>query len=592
MTKKTKKNDATRFKGLTKASIIAISVDILLISLKYLLANITGNPVLLADVLHSTGDLAITLSVMISIFINYKFPNNSVARHAEGIAALFISFFLILGSTNLIWGVISQESASYLLNNDIKLVVAIAGISVAMAIAFYMSRYKKMIGEKFNSFAFKAESTHTYSDFLTSFGVWATLIFGYFGVHFEKVTTVLVGLVVIKIGFSLLFQSLTFFDLKEIVKFIEKISNLLKDKVISFYRKIEFALLKETKDEVGKVFHYIEDEWIVKNKWKLLRWNLIFIVLLYFGTGFYFVLPSQSGLNFILGRNVGKVESGMHYNLPTPVGSITIVDTESILRVESGFRLNENFKGKEPDIYLWELSHSIGKITKVPTESISLTGDENIVDANFLCYYKVSDPSLYSLKTENAKEVLRNIFTYEIHAVLAHNFLEEILTSARGKVQKEIKENLIAALQKIEIGVEIINVYLLEAHPPIEVVPKYRAVASAREKKDEIIFKSETYVNDLLPKSRGESESLIIRAEAYSVEKMNLAKGETQNYNLRQRYFSYGVDINKTRMWWENVENVLKGKSIYILPKDIKKRFYSSDGKSKKKSSNPEGFDK
>ena len=591
MTKNNKKESIDRFKGLTKASILAISVDILLISLKYILANLTGNPVLLADVLHSSGDLAITLSVMVSIFINFKFPNNKFARHAEGIVALFIAFFLILGSSNLIIGVLFDSSSSYVLNNDIELVIAIAGITIAIAVTFYMSLYKRRIGEKFNSFAFKAESKHTFSDFLTSLGIWVTLIFGYFGIHFEKFTTLIVGLIVIKIGFSLFFQALKFFDLNEIINFLEKIIKIIYEKLEHLLLKLEFVLFSDLKKIIKNIPTYFDEKWVFENKFKIIKWNIIFIILLYLGTGFYLVKPSQTALNFIFGTNNGKDGVGIHYNFPKPIGQVKIVDSELVLRVESGFRFNEKFAGVEPDINLWELSHSNGKIIKNSSESISLTGDENIVDSNFLCYYKIKNSLLYSMKIENSKEILRNILTFEIHSTLAHHKIEDILTSARGKIQLEIKNRMIKALTKIDLGVEILNVYMLSVHPPIEVVPKYRAVASAREKKDEIIFKSETYVNDLLPKSRGKSKASIINAELYAVQRLNLAQGETTNYNLRQRNFNYGIAINRSRMWWENVEKVLKGKSIYILPHDIKKRFYSTDRINSKKNSLG-GFDK
>ena len=56
----------------------------------------------------------------------------------------------------------------------------------------------------------------------------------------------------------------------------------------------------------------------------------------------------------------------------------------------------------------------------------------------------------------------------------------------------------------LSMGVDILRVNLQEAHPPVEVIPQYRDISSAREKMDEIIHKASAYANDLIPRSRGE----------------------------------------------------------------------------------------
>ncbi len=395
-----------RFKSLVKASLIAIAADILLVSLKYFLAKITGNPVLFADALHSAGDFAVTFSVLLSIIVNYKFKDNKLAIHAEGIVALFISFFLIFGSIQLLIGVLTESSNYLFLTNDVKLVVAIAGIFIAMVIALYMSRFKKQIGEKYNSFAFIAEGEHTYSDFFTSFGVWVTLILGFFGIHLEKFMTFFVGLLVLRIGLSLFVKSLLFFNLN--------LKELIFDKIYSFIsgqfsREIDFLKIKiisRFKEVLSFIKTIFNEEWIVDNRWKILKYNIALIAVLYIFTGFYMILPSQRGIEFVFGSFSENSEAGLHYSLPIPFGNKIIVDTGMTLRVESGFRTNWDFKGKEPDTYLWEFAHSAGKMKKVTGESITITGDENIVDANFLCYYRIKDPVLYSMKIDNAKEIL------------------------------------------------------------------------------------------------------------------------------------------------------------------------------------------
>ena len=130
---------------------------------------------------------------------------------------------------------------------------------------------------------------------------------------------------------------------------------------------------------------------------------------------------------------IEKNGPGLHYHLPKPAGNALLVDTASIIQLESGFRTDMNYRGKEPEMYLWENMHNEGRYTKVPEEALTIAGDENLIDVNFICYYKITDPVQYALNIENAHETLRNLFVYEIHSLCAQYSLDDLLSSKRGE---------------------------------------------------------------------------------------------------------------------------------------------------------------
>jgi membrane protease subunit HflK len=582
---------SVRFKALVNASFLAIGADIFLVLLKYFLSRITGSAVLVADALHSGGDLAITLTVLTSIIVNHSFKKNKWAKHAEGIVALLISFVLIFGGFKVIFNVFVKGGTKYSLTSGIPLVIAFLGISIACAIAIKMSHFKRKIGEKHNSIAFIAEGMHTYSDFFTSLGVWLTLFLGYFSIHIERIMTFIVGVFILRIGINMSVKAISFFNLPELLSsyFKKKLSeetqrNLKRilERFVQVFKRIGSILTQ-------KIF--FPDDWFLKNKKKLILSNMLLVIMLYTGTGFYNILPYQTGVKLLFGEVVDINPPGLHFHLPKPFGNVIKVDTQVIARVESGFRTNWNYKGVEPEAYLWEFTHTEGKFLKVPEEAVTLTGDENLIDTNFLCYYRIIDPVKYGFNCENSHEIIRSLFCYEVHTVLAHYNLDVLLTLNRGKVQRELIKNMKKAVQRIPVGVEILNVYMREAHPPIEVVPEYRAVASAREQKNEIIHKANAYANDLLPRSRGKAEVEILESYAFAIEKVDIANGKTQSFLLKNRNFSKYKSVNKVRLWWETVEKVFKDKFIYILPIKTKRRIYSSETKNKIKDVKSEKYE-
>ena len=566
-------NDSQRVKALVKASFCAMGVDILLISIKYSLACLTQNAVLLADALHSGADFAVSFVVLLSILVKYIFHGSRKARNAEAFVALLISLLLLFGSYEMFLYVWNSDPSKFLLISDIPLIIAFTGISAILIITLKMSEYKKRIGVRYHSDAFSAEGEHTFSDFLSSVSVWLTLLLGYFGIHIERVITFLIAIVVLNIGVRLIFRSLKSVGLKFglLSAIVDKVHTDVVGRLRDLKKRYSSAL------ERFNLKVILLPSLIIRKIRPWICFNILLILLLYLGTGLYIVSPYQTGLELLFGKVVEKNPPGLHFHLPKPLGKALIVDTSVMIRLESGFRTDMKYSGEEPDMYLWENMHSQGRYAKVPEEALAIAGDENLIDINFICYYLVTDPVQYSLNIENAHETLRNLFVHEIHLICGQYPLDELLTAERNEIQDDLLDRMKITANNLSMGVDIRKIYMQEVHPPIEVVAQYRDISSAREKKDEIIHKASAYSNDLVPRSRGESIAIVLDSKAYADEKMNNAQGETESYILREQNFIKYKNIQKTRMWWETVEKVLKGKALYILPSKAQRRFSGND---------------
>jgi membrane protease subunit HflK len=572
-------SDSQRVKGLIKASFLAMGVDILLVSIKYSLAYLTKNAVLLADALHSGADFAVSFIVLLSILVKYTFQGSKRARNAEALVAFLISLLLLFGSYEMFLYVWNNDSSKFILSADIPLIIAFTGISIVLLITLRMSQYKKRIGEKYDSDAFSAEGDHTFSDFLSSASVWITLLLGYFGIHIARVITFLIGVAVLHIGIRLFYRSLKTFGIE--FRLLSKITDKIHTDIINRLRNI-----KEQYARFLEKLHFkalFLPGLITKKMRAWICLNIFLILFLYVGTGFYVVLPYQTGLELLFGKVIEKNGPGLHFHLPKPLGNALAIDTSAMIRLESGFRTDMNYTGKEPEMYLWENMHNQGMYTKVPEEALSIAGDENLIDVNFICYYLITDPVQYALNIENAHETLRNLFVYEIHAICGQYSLDDLLTSERSKMQQQLLSRMKHTTNTLSLGVDIQRVYLQEVHPPIEVIPQYRNISSAREKKDEIIHKASAYSNDLVPRSRGEATAMILDSKAYADEKLNNAQGETESYRLRERYFSKYKAVQESRLWWETTEKVLKDKVLYILPSKAERRFSENEEKKMKR---------
>lgn len=567
-------SDLTRCQALISTSILAIGVDLLLISFKYLLGSLTGSSVLFADALHSGGDLAVSVIVLCSILVHYAFKDADWAKYVESLVALQISFLLALRSLTVIARTVSYEAGFFRLNRDIHLFIAIGGTSIVVVVIFAMSRFKRRIGEQYASFAFIAEGMHTKSDFFTSVGVWLTLFLSYFNVHLERIATLCVGLAVFHISVRLFFQAVNALTVvPKCMAWMRCHTPLaVKRRFLPLRDRFRSAMtrLRALRDRIPD----LNEDWIVRQKYRIISGNVLLLVLLYIGTGLYSVQPHQTGLELFLGQVTEQNAPGLHIHAPAPFGAVVPVDTTLTGRIENGFRTVIDLRGEEPEAYLWEFSHTEGRYRKVQDEAIALTGDEMLIDANCLCYYRISDPVQFALQTANAREILRSLFSHEIQKEFRQYRLDDMLSSKRKELQNILLGNMRRAVTELPLGVEILSVYMREAHPPVEVVPSYRAVASSRENKIEIIHTAHTYANAILPLSRAQSDAAVAKAYGDAAERFLAARAETDAFLAKQQVFDATEAVQRIRLWWETLEKSLKGKTLMILPQGTRRGVY------------------
>ncbi len=117
---------------------------------------------------------------------------------------------------------------------------------------------------------------------------------------------------------------------------------------------------------------------------------LVAVVLaVWLASGFYIVDAKQRGVVFTFGKYTELTNPGLRWRLPFPFQSQEIVNLSSVRTVEVGYRNNVK--------------------TKVPKESIMLTGDENIIDIQFAVQYTVKDPLDYLFNNKQPDETVRQV---------------------------------------------------------------------------------------------------------------------------------------------------------------------------------------
>ena len=107
----------------------------------------------------------------------------------------------------------------------------------------------------------------------------------------------------------------------------------------------------------------------------------IVFALIWGATGFYRVNPQQQGVVLRFGEWVRTSPPGLHYHLPFPIESVLRPEVTRDNRIEIGFRDVTGNSSSRRDI--------------AKDESQMITGDENIVDIDFVVFWRISDAGEY-----------------------------------------------------------------------------------------------------------------------------------------------------------------------------------------------------
>ena len=280
------------------------------------------------------------------------------------------------------------------------------------------------------------------------------------------------------------------------------------------------------------------------------------LVLLWLLSGIYIVNPDEQGVIRRFGKRVKVVGSGPHWHLPFPIEKVDTPKVTEIKRMEIGFR---TIHPGPPAQY-----------RKIPRESLMLTGDENIIDAQIIVQYKIKDAVAYLFNVRGQEELVKDAAEATLRQVVGRRKIDEALTEQKGEIQDETREKLQELLDGYDLGVTVNLVKFQAVSVPKEVDAAFKDVASAREDKERLVKEAEAYRNDVIPKARGNAEKLVKEAEAYKVERVKRALGDAERFVEVLKEYRKAKKVTEARLYIETMEKILPGLTKYVVQTDGK----------------------
>jgi len=276
------------------------------------------------------------------------------------------------------------------------------------------------------------------------------------------------------------------------------------------------------------------------------------LVAIWLASGFYRVEPAEQGVVLRFGAWDRTTQPGLNWHFPTPIESVLTPEVTRVNRVEVGFR-STNEAGRD------------GANRDVPNESLILTGDENIVDINFVMLWQIKDAGEFLFNIRDPEQTVKAVAESVMREIIGETPFAEATTEARGQIEVQAREQVQATLDAYGAGILINQVQLQKVDPPGEVIDAFRDVQRAQADRERAQNEAETFANDILPRARGEAERLVQESQAYRQEVVADAEGDAQRFLAVYNEYAKAPDVTTRRIYLETMEQVLRDMNKVVI---------------------------
>jgi len=271
-------------------------------------------------------------------------------------------------------------------------------------------------------------------------------------------------------------------------------------------------------------------------------------LLIWLGLGtFYTVQPNEVALNLVFGRYTGRALPGLNTNWPWPVGAVIKLPVQDQQITEVGYRDDGR--------------------SDVPSESLMLTGDKNIVNVHFRVNWRIdsASPEDFAFNVLNPRETVKAVAESIMREVVGLKTIDGILTSDRKAMEPDAQARMQKALDAYKVGVHVEQVQLQLVDAPAQVVSAYRDVTAAQQNAQQAVNDADTYANRIKPEAEGDASRIIAEAEAYKQQSVLEAQGQTARYAQVYAQYKKAPEVTRERLYLETMEKVLGGMSKTML---------------------------
>ena len=266
--------------------------------------------------------------------------------------------------------------------------------------------------------------------------------------------------------------------------------------------------------------------------------------------GFFFrVEKDEQGVVMRFGQYVRWEPAGLHFRLPYPIEEIEKPKVTERKKTEIGSLTSQSGNSSQT----------------IPAESLMLTGDENIVDINFVVFWRIEKAADYLFNIKRPDQTVKDVAESAMREVVGRSKVGDVLAPGREPIELGVQALMQKILDSYGAGVRIMEVKIQQAQAPAPVRAAFDDVVAAAQDRDRAQNEAQREANRIIPEARGEAERIIQAAEGYKTQTVAEATGQTSRFLKVFEEYKKAPDVTRRRIFLETMERVLSGTDKIIL---------------------------
>lgn len=284
----------------------------------------------------------------------------------------------------------------------------------------------------------------------------------------------------------------------------------------------------------------------------------LILFVLWCATGVFQVGATQLGIVMRFGEAKQIASPGLRYHLPYPIEDVILAEVTSSRKVEVGYSTDDSFRRTAE--------------TPNASESMMLTGDENIIEVSFDVMWQV-DPTRVKDFVFNLKDpatTVKAVAQSAMREVIGQTTIQTAITSGRTEIEQKTMDLIQKNLDQYQTGIQVTQINLRGAMPPTEVADSFQDVTRARSDKETKINQAETYRNKVIPEAEGQSAKMMQEAAAYKAQIVNQANGNASRFISVYQSYQNAREVTARQMYLDTMETVLKDANKIVVDPNLK----------------------
>jgi membrane protease subunit HflK len=268
-------------------------------------------------------------------------------------------------------------------------------------------------------------------------------------------------------------------------------------------------------------------------------------VLVWLASGAFIVQEGQTGVVTTFGKFSHVTPAGFNWRWPYPFQNNETVNVSQVRTVEVGYRGSAK--------------------TKMASEALMLTEDENIIDIQFAVQYKLKDPVAWLYANRDAEDTVRQVAETAIREIVGRGKMDFVLYEGREKVAADTQQLMQAILDRYNSGAQVTNVTMQGVQPPEQVQAAFDDAVKAGQDRERQKNEGQAYANDIVPKARGAAFRLIQEAEAYRAMTVQNATGDADRFKSVLVEYQKAPAVTRDRMYLDTMQQIFANTSKVMV---------------------------